>query len=361
MQTRDFDKAISAFTELIDGHPTFKSLPLAIAQRAIAFQSKKDFTSAEKDYTTIIKKYPKSKERELALQQKALIRGDLNDKAGMAENFELLLKDYPESLAVPEAQFWIGRSAYDLKDYKKAAEKLGLARKLDAEAYFERASLPLILSHYYLNDKAAVAREVDVYLKDGKGTIPEEVLRWLGEQFNDGEDLAVGEKYLALLTAREGAKPKDFLRLGQAQLRLQKYAESVKTLQTYLTTVKEPPSRALGLLDLARAEIGGKDFAGALKAVDEALTLQPEGKLSGEARILAGDIEAEQERWEGAAKLYMSVALTLDDDDVTPRALEKAVNAYSKAGKEPEAKKTLNTLKSRYPEYRQRKITGPAK
>ncbi len=115
------------------------------------------------------------------------------------------------------------------------------------------------------------------------------------------------------------------------------------------------------MLDLARAEIGSKDFAGAQKSVDEALTLQPEGKLSGEARILAGDIQAEQGNWEAAAKLYMSVAIMLDDEDVTPRALEKAVNAYSKAGKEPEAKKTLNTLQSRYPEYNQRKKAGSAK
>jgi TolA-binding protein len=361
-QTRDFDKAISAFTELIDSHPTFKSLPLAIAERAIAFQSKKDFASAEKDYTTLIKKYPKAaKERELALQQKALIRGDLNDKAGMVENFELLLKDYPETLAAPEAYFWIGRSAYDLKDYKKAAEKLSVARKLDPKSYFERASLPLILSYYYLNDKVAVAREVDLYLKEGKGMVPEEVLRWLGDKFNDPEGLPLAEKYLAQLTARETAKPSDFLKLGQAQLRLEKFDDSAKTLQTYLKSVKEPPSRALGLLDLAKAEIGGKDFAAAQKSVDEALTLQPEGKLSGEGRILAGDIQAAQGNWETAAKLYMTVALTLDDEDVTPRALEKAVSAYQRAGKDPEAKKTLNTLQSRYPEYSQRKKVGLAK
>ncbi len=361
MQTREFDRAIGAFTELIDVHPTFKSLTLAIAQRAVAYQSKKDLVNAEKDYTTLIKKHPKSKERELALQQKALIRGQQNDAAGMIENFELLLKDYPESPAAPEAQFWIGRSAYDMKDYKRAADKLSVARKLDAKTYYERASLPLILSYYYLSDRNAVAREVDTYLTDGKGQVPEEVMRWLSEQFQDGEGLPKAEKYLALLTARETAKPKDFLKLGQAQLKLQKFAESAKTLETYLQSVKEPPSRALGLLDLARADIGNRDFTGAQKAVDEALNLQPEGKLSGEARILAGDVLSEQGNWDTAAKLYMSVAVTLDDEDVTPRALEKAVNAYQKASKEPEAKKTLNTLKSRYPEYLQRKKLSEAK
>jgi TolA-binding protein len=173
--------------------------------------------------------------------------------------------------------------------------------------------------------------------------------------------LPTAEKYLGVLTAREGAKPRDFLKLGQAQLKLQQYEDSAKTLQTYLQSVKEPPSRALGLLDLARARVGGKDFTAAQQSVDEAINLQPEGKLSGEARILAGDIQAAQANWDTAAKLYMTVAVTLDDDDVTPRALEKAVLAYQKAGKEPEAKKTLNTLQSRYPEYLQRKATSPGK
>src|SRR5215218_6182211 len=104
-------------------------------------------------------------------------------------------------------------------------------------------------------------------MTEGKGTVPEEVLRWLGEKFDSPETLPIAEKYLALLAARETAKPSDLLKLGQAQLRLQKFDDSAKTLQTYLKTVKEPPSRALGLLDLAKAQIGSKDFSAAQKSV----------------------------------------------------------------------------------------------
>jgi TolA-binding protein len=93
--------------------------------------------------------------------------------------------------------------------------------------------------------------------------------------------------------------------------------------------------------------------------VDQALTLQPEGKLNGEGVIAAGDILTAQGQFEQAAKTYASVAALLDDEEVTPRALEKAVEAYRKAGKEAEAKKTLNLLQSRYPEYLQQKRTAP--
>jgi hypothetical protein len=49
----------------------------------------------------------------------------------------------------------------------------------------------------------------------------------------------------------------------------------------------------------------------------------------------------------------------IDEEAVTPRALEKAVAAYQKAGDEAEAKKTLNLLQSRYPEYFQRNAKAP--
>jgi TolA-binding protein len=357
MQIRDYDRAIQAFTELMDTYPTNKSVPYALVQRAIAYQSQKKLAEAERDFTDLIRKWPKSKERELALQQKALIRGQLNDNAGMAENFKLLLKDYPESAASAQAHYWVGWAAYEAKNYKEAAQQLDLARKKDAEQFFERASLRVMLSYYYLEDVQATAREADYYKTEGKGKgkVPTDVVRWLGEKLVEQNSAPEAVKYLAELASREEAAPKDWLTLGQAQLAASQFPEAVKTFESYLTKVKEAPSRALGFLDLAKAQLGAKEFGPAQKSVDEALTLQPEGKTSGEARIIAGDIHAARGEWEQAAKLYESVAVIIDDEEITPRALEKAVGAHQKNGNEEQAKKTLNRLQSRYPEYAQRK------
>jgi hypothetical protein len=49
------------------------------------------------------------------------------------------------------------------------------------------------------------------------------------------------------------------------------------------------------------------------------------------------------------------VTAVIDDESITPRAGEKGVEAYRKAGLEEEAKKLLNKLRSRYPEYFQNK------
>jgi TolA-binding protein len=356
MQTHDFHSAIKAYTRFIDDYPTNKSLCSARVQRGIANQSLKNLAAAEKDYLEVIRKFDKCPEREFALQQEALLRGAQNDNAAMAEYFTKLLKDYPKTAAAAEAHYWIGRTAFENKDFKTAATHLTEARALD-DKYFEQASLSLMQAYYFLDDRAAVDREVAAYEANPKkkGKVPVEVLRWLGDSYFDSKAYEQAEKNLYLIAQRDEALPRDLLRLGQARLQLSAFAEAIPVFQKYLESVHEPVSRATGLLELARAQLGARDFDGAQKSIDETLNLQPEGKISGEARIIAGDIQAASGHLEEAGKLYASVAVILDDDDVTPRALEKAYQVFQKAGREAEAKKYLNQLQSRYPEYFQKK------
>jgi TolA-binding protein len=355
MQLRDFDRGVKTFTAFIDQHPTNKSMSYALIQRGLAYQQLKNLSAALKDYDQVITRHPKAKERELALQQKALILGQQGDNAGMTEAFKTLLKDYPETAAKAQANYWIGWAAFEAKNYKDAVEPLRRARELDAEQFFEKASLRLLMAVFNLEDKAATAKEIDTYSKNGKEKVPSQSLRWIGGALYNDRQFDQAERYLQMLTPRDEAVPDDFLVLGRARLKLGKYKESAESLEAYLKSVKEPAPRANGSLELAQARIGLKDFDGAQKVTDEALMLQPEGPINGEGRIAAGDIQAARGKFDEAARIYRSVSAVLDDETVTPRALEKAVDAYTKSGNEAEAKKTLNLLQSRYPEYYQRK------
>jgi outer membrane protein assembly factor BamD (BamD/ComL family) len=58
---------------------------------------------------------------------------------------------------------------------------------------------------------------------------------------------------------------------------------------------------------------------------------------------------------EKAAKIFESVSVVIDDESVTPVALELGVEAYRSAGEDADAKRLLNLLQSRYPEYAQRR------
>ena len=354
IQLRDLDRGVKAFTAFIDQHPTNKSVSYALIQRALAYQQLKNLAAALKDYDQIVTRFPKAKEREIALQQKALILGQQGDNAGMVEAFKVLLKDFPNTAAKAQANYWVGWAAFESKNYREAIAPLRVAREMDQEQFFEKASFRVLLAAFNLEDKAETAKEIEAYTKNGKEKVPAQILRWLGtELYKDGAyDRAA--TYFALLTPREEVVADDFLFLGRSQVKLQRYKEAVTALDTYLKSVKDPIPRAAGLLELAQAYIGNRDFDAAKNSADAALTLQPEGTLNGEGRIVAGDILMARGQFAEAAKTYRAVSAIIDEEPVTPRALEKAVAAYKKAGDEAEAKKTLNVLQSRYPEYSHR-------
>ena len=367
LQNGGNDKAIAGFTQLIEGFPTTESIGSALFHRGIARLRSKDLPGALKDLNQLIAKHPKAKEREPAIEQKAIIQGQLNDSAGMAETYKLLLKEFPETAAAADANFWIGWVAFENKNYKDVPGPLGAARDADKEKYLERASLRILLAHYYVEDWDAVGREIDLYLSaGGKGQVPEQVLRGAGMHYYELGERAenVGErkkqfieaaKYLDQMAKRDDAKADDFLNLGRSRLQIDDFKNAGDALDKYLKTTREPAPRCIGLTALTQAQIGLRDFDAAQKSVNEALSLQGDGRLNALAKIADGDIQMGRGNFDAAAKRYQEISLVIDDEEITPRALEKAIDACTKAGQEPDAKKLLNTLKSRYPEYMQRK------
>lgn len=367
LQARNVEAAVKTFTGFINAYPTHKLVPYALLQRGLAEQSLKDLVASLKDYQQILKTYPKAPERELALQQKALIEGQEGNNSAMALSFKQLLKEFPQTAARAQANYWIGWVAFEAKNYKEAIAPLEEARKLDKEKWGEKAGIRLLLCPYYLEDREATAHEVDRYAKEGKTQVPPEILRWLGKSFYDAghtaedsadrlHDMKNAEKYLQMLIKRDDVMPDDHLLLAQAELEVPQYQQAADSLHTYLNSTKLAVPRCKGLLLLAKAQMGLTALDEAQKSVDEALTLQPEGEWSGNARIVGGDIQMARKNFEEAAKVYESVAVILDDPEITPRALEKAVAAWRAAGKPAEGEKTLNKLRSRYPEYKIRSL-----
>ena len=376
LQTRENDRAVKAYTELIDGFPTHKSIPSALLQRAVAHLRMNNLDVAVKDLRELIEKFPKAKEREQALPQLGRLLGQRSDNTGMMDMFKIYLRDYPNAAGpdAAEANFWIGSVSIDNKAYKDAVEPLHKAIGGNKDEYFERASLKLMLCLYALEDKDGCGREIDAYLGGGaKGNVPYQVLHWIGVSYHDDAekaakaghpDLALEKnkaamKYLEMVAAREDVKPVDFRDYGRSAHALKDFAKAETAFASFLGVVKEPGPRAEGLNDIAQARIGLKKFAEAQAAINEGLKLQPDGTINAELRVTAGDIQAAQGKWEEAAKIYATVTAVIDDEAITPQAGEKAVEAYRKAGLEEEAKKLLNKLQSRYPEYFQNKKAKP--
>ena len=72
--------------------------------------------------------------KEAALQQKALILGQEDNSKGMSDAFKQLLKEFPKTTVAAQANYYIGKAAFEAKDYKVAkSEDFRAARKAAEE------------------------------------------------------------------------------------------------------------------------------------------------------------------------------------------------------------------------------------
>ncbi len=360
MQTKDFAGAIKSFSQFLLMYPKNKLVASALTQRAVASQQTGDFATALKDFDELIASYPKAKERELALQQKALILGQQQDNQGMSDTFAKLLKEYPQTAGAAQANYWIGWAAFTAKDYKNAVPPLETARKLDKDQFFEKATLYIMTCYLYLEDKEKLVTEVDAYPKTGtKIKIPVQILRWLGAQYLNDKNYEQAEKFLTMVTMRkDDVITDDWLNLGRCLSSQHRSDEAIQAFTSYLDGAKEPVPRATGLLALGDAQLSLGKYDDAQKSVDAACALQPEGKMNAEGRILSGEIQMARGDYTAAAKLFESVSVLLDDPVITPHAMELAIDALKKAGKDADAAKVLNDLQTRYAEYLEQKKNG---
>jgi TolA-binding protein len=355
VQMKDVPRLVEAFTYYIQAFPDSPQAPAALAQRAIAYQQDKNYEVALADLDAILTKYPGAREREAALQHKALVLGQQGNSNGMSSTFRQLLKEFPKSAVAAQAQYYIGKVAFEAKDYKNALTALNAARQLNKEQYYDLASVRIVSSYFYLRDRNALTREVDAFTTASPNAkVPGEILEWLGIEYYNDKNYPAAEKYLAALGKMENpanTKPDFWFYLGDTESRLKNFPEAENAYSKYLQSATDPAGKAKVLLALGAAKIGAHKPDEAQKIAEEIMTLQPEGRVNAEARLLAGDVQVERGNFDDAGKAFMGVALLYDDPAITPRALQKAALAYERAGKKEEADRAARQLREKYPNY----------
>ena len=354
-QAKNIPGIIEAFTYYVQTFPDDPQVPVALAQRALAYEQDKNYAAAVADLNTILTKYPKAHEREAALQLKALILGQQENTKGMMETFRQLLREFPKSSVAAQAQYYIGKAAFESKDYKTALTALNAARQLNKDQSYNLASLRIMLCQFYLKDRTALTKEVNSFMANSPNTnVPPEVLEWLGIGYYNEKNFQAAEKYLSALRKIDnpGSVKPDFLfYLGDTATKLKNLPEAEDAFGKYLQTAKDPAGKAKVLLALGAVKISAHKPEEAQKIAEEIMTLQPEGRVNAEARLLAGEVQLERGNFDDAGKAFKGVALLYDDPAITPRALDKAALAYRQAGKTEEADRLSHELRERYPNY----------
>ncbi len=348
-----YAEAVRSFTYFTQKFPDHSLVPAALSQRGVAHAKLGDSKSALADFDTVISRFPDAAEREVVMVRKAQLFGEKGDEEAMAQAFRDFLNAYPESRESARANYWIGQTLFNNKDYQGAIPHLQEARKRDAESYNGRATLRIILSYYYLQQAEALLAEIEAY-KPGKNDplVPADVIRWLGMTLADLNRHKEAERYLAAVAEQAGDAPDEaWYYLAKVRNALSKWSPAADAANRVLKNATDPASRSRALLERARAEIGADKFDTALATISEIIELSPEGPLYAEALLLHGDLLLAKNEPADAAKNYTRVALLFEEPKIKTRALLKSSEAFRKSGQITEAEEALNRLRTQFPEF----------
>lgn len=341
-------EAVKAYSDFLEKFPKHELEDQALTGRGISQLQLGNHANAIRDFDRVLQKSPPSPQRELALLNRALAHGSLQQNDRMRADFEQLIAEFPNSQARAQAEFWIGYSKFEAKDYRGSLDHLRKARELDEATYGPRASLRILLANYYLEDVEATATEVET----GKiENIPPEIFQWLGFKFFESGNAEKAEKYLTKLSENQSLAPPPsvYSHLAQAQLKLGKFDAALASAKKYEELAMDPAERAKAKLLQSEAALGKREFDRALAYARDAQMLQPEGRINAEARMAQGKALLEQGNVGEAAKTFLAIAVLYDDELLTPQALRSAASAFRKAGDETEAQKAEAELAKRYP------------
>ncbi|WP_009959816.1 tetratricopeptide repeat protein [Verrucomicrobium spinosum] len=367
-----YTDAVNTLTMFIQEFPKDANLPVALAQRGIAFKGIPSFDKALADFTVIIKDFRGHPALEMAYYQSGDIKSRLRDLPGMIADFETLVKTFPATPAAAECWYRIGRGYFDLKTregYGKALEPLRKAIELDPKKYLDEASQLLISCQTLREDVDGVSKEIDKYFEAREtASVSPAILAWLGERYFKRDNFKAAAKYLVKATTPDnpsGTQGIVWNYLGMAELENGNYDASIRALDFYLAQTPEGASRAKALLTKGHALLGKKSLDEADACAIEGLQIMKEGRLHAQLQLLQGDVfmargevaaptgdlDGAKAAWQKAAGNYVVVSQVFVDPEITPEAAHKAADALDKLGQKDKANSLREQIKTKYPNF----------
>ncbi len=367
-------EGLKVLTEFVSTFPNHELVASALAQRGYTHQQMGNQDAALKDFLIIADKHPNFQNAEYVLRSIALIYAEQRKWQRTVNAYQDLLKRFPNTAVKAEANYWIGRGYFSLREDRKAIAPLEQARKLDPQEYGEKASLSIVIAYFNLRKEDGVfdslLNETNAFLKRGSALpVPSEVFVYLGQTLYEKKDLTQAERFL-LMVADYSAPLKTERQVWDmlSQVRLQKkdYQRAVTDLANYL---KHPPVssqvRARAQLDKAHCHLkiaaaadsqqseGAKvkvtHLSDAKLEAEKVINSIRRGSQNSEARIIIGDVAMARGNPKEAAESYVIVCEFGTDPKLVPQALAKIIKALDAQGSPSDEYRA--ELKRRFPNY----------
>ncbi|WP_174582953.1 tetratricopeptide repeat protein [Candidatus Methylacidithermus pantelleriae] len=296
---------------------------------------------------------------EYVLAELGLAYADAKHAAEAVPLLQELLTRYPESRFRPFAAYSLGVALTELKKYDSASRMLEMARELNPQAFYLPATYRLAWIAYEKQDVIQASQYVEQYdQKVGEdpnaARIPAGLYYWLGVRWLEKKDPARAEAFLRKVI--EHPQPGSYLasgyfELAEAEREQKKWAEALKHYQEF--QAREPKSKEAStvLLGIAEAELGLGQYGPSYSLIEQVMRRELEGKYNAKARMLLGEWYLAQNKYLDAAKAFSALSLLYDDAELTPRAMAKAAECFTRAGDWRQAELWRKKLKEKYPGF----------
>ncbi|OGV44487.1 MAG: hypothetical protein A2X46_01495 [Lentisphaerae bacterium GWF2_57_35] len=354
----DYARASECYRQVVQDHPANELAPEALFASAWCRSRKDEPAEAIKDWDRLIAGYPGHAREEEAYFQKALTEYKSGRAKESAATFGKLLGIYPDSPYASQVQYWLGVIYEEAGETEKAEKALQASLKLGpstSEVAIVKYRLAAVLQKRGQMD--ASAGVLQGLLEEGaRADMPPALLEWLARHWLEQKtfDKAIrSAETLAKSSSDADWKQIGWCLAGKGQLEGGNDAEARKAFEEALKQPAKTGEGAEAALYLADIDRRANRLDAAQTYYQQAADMSSAGELldiRAKSYYGLGQVAGLRREWDQAARYYMSVAVLFDDPTLVPECLFRAAEAFKQLGREKDRLKTLEELKSRYPD-----------
>ncbi|MFH0879747.1 MAG: tetratricopeptide repeat protein [Lentisphaerota bacterium] len=353
----NFERASAAYRKLAGDYPDSEWAPEALYASAYCRARMDQADESSKDWKNLIERFPTFGKLEEAYFRKALDEMRLDANAQARATFLDLLAKFPDTSYSGQALFYLGVLLE--KEGKLGEAEKEMRASLEKTPAEKRPEIEFrLVALLQKQGKLGEASDLLQRLMDGgslEGLSPA-LLEWLARYQLERKAFAEAGRaadQLVKLSPEPAWKQIGWFLLGRARMGLGQEEQARKAFEQSLKQQARTADGAESAFFLAEVQLASKDLDGAEKYYQQAAELsQGTELLSFRAKSYygLGQVAGARGQWDQAARYYMSVAVLFDDPQLTPECLFRAAEAFGKSNRAEDQAKSMEELKTRYPE-----------